>query len=128
MIAQVRSAHPTADLKRIRVFYGETLGLQEIGAFEGHEGYSGVIYGFPDARFHLEFTQEERGRPLPDSNTESLLVLYFQNQLHYDAMLKSLDSLDAQRVPSQNPYWDRNGVTFLDPDGRRVVIFQSDGF
>lgn len=127
MIAQVQTAHPTADLNRIRVFYGETLGLTEIGAFEGHEGYSGVMYGFPDARFQLEFTQEERGCPLPDWSPESLLVLYVPNQLDYDALVKSLDSLSAERVASQNPYWDRKGVTFLDPDGRRVVIFQSDG-
>lgn len=127
MIFQVRSAHPTADLNRIRVFYGQNLGLQEIGAFEGHEGYSGIMYGFPDARFHLEFTQEERGTPLPLWSAESLLVLYVPNRLHYDKIVASLDSLGAERVPAQNPYWDRRGVTFLDPDGRRVVIFQGDG-
>jgi hypothetical protein len=25
-------------------------------------------------------------------------------------------------VPSFNPYWDENGVTFEDPDGYRIVI------
>lgn len=25
-------------------------------------------------------------------------------------------------VPSFNPYWDRQGVTFEDPDGYRVVL------
>jgi len=25
-------------------------------------------------------------------------------------------------VPSFNPYWDRDGVTFEDPDGYRVVV------
>jgi len=25
-------------------------------------------------------------------------------------------------VPSINPYWDRDGVAFEDPDGYRVVI------
>lgn len=27
-----------------------------------------------------------------------------------------------QPVPSYNPYWDENGLTFADPDGYRVVI------
>ncbi|MDQ6826993.1 MAG: VOC family protein [Candidatus Eremiobacteraeota bacterium] len=127
MIVQVRSAQPTADLNRVKVFYGKTLGLREIGAFDAHEGYSGVMYAFPDAGFHIEFTQEERGRPLPDWSAESLLVLYVPDQLHYHEMVTSLDNAGAERVPSQNPYWDRRGATFLDPDGRRVVIFQSDG-
>jgi hypothetical protein len=25
-------------------------------------------------------------------------------------------------VPSFNPYWDRDGLTFEDPDGYRVVL------
>jgi hypothetical protein len=25
-------------------------------------------------------------------------------------------------VPSRNPYWDRCGLTFEDPDGYRIVI------
>jgi hypothetical protein len=25
-------------------------------------------------------------------------------------------------VPSFNPYWDRDGVTFEDPDGYRIVL------
>ena len=25
-------------------------------------------------------------------------------------------------VQSYNPYWDKNGLTFADPDGYRVVI------
>lgn len=25
-------------------------------------------------------------------------------------------------VPSVNPYWDRQGATFEDPDGYRVVL------
>jgi hypothetical protein len=27
-----------------------------------------------------------------------------------------------QPVPAFNPYWDRQGLTFADPDGYRVVL------
>jgi len=26
------------------------------------------------------------------------------------------------RIPNRNPYWNRSGLTFLDPDGYRLVI------
>lgn len=29
-------------------------------------------------------------------------------------------------VPAFNPYWDRQGVTFEDPDGYRVVLQRTD--
>ena len=29
----------------------------------------------------------------------------------------------AAAVPSFNPYWDRGGCTFEDPDGYRVVLY-----
>jgi YycE-like protein len=25
-------------------------------------------------------------------------------------------------IPNRNPYWNRSGLTFLDPDGYRLVI------
>jgi prolyl oligopeptidase len=28
-------------------------------------------------------------------------------------------------VPASNPYWDRDGLTFEDPDGYRVVLENS---
>ncbi len=37
----------------------------------------------------------------------------------------TVDRMEAARytpVPSLNPYWDRSGRTFEDPDGYRVVL------
>ncbi len=122
-ISQVRSAHPTRDLSRIREFYGKTLGLPEIGAFDDHDGYSGVMFGCPDRTFHLEFTRCDDAEAMPSWSAETLLVLYVPEKAEHDRMLSSLVSSGAVPVRSQNPYWDRRGATFLDPDGRRVVIF-----
>ena len=39
-------------------------------------------------------------------------------QGHIDA----LNALGYQPVLAFNPYWDRRGMTFTDPDGWRIVL------
>src|SRR6266702_2591098 len=53
-IAQIRVARPTDKLAAIVSFYHEALGLPILGHFENHEHYSGVMFGIPNAQFHLE--------------------------------------------------------------------------
>lgn len=127
MIAQVRYAQPTADLGNIKHFYGELLQLPQLSSFAGHDGYSGVMFGLPDARVHLEFTQSLEKPTMPSWDAETLLVLYLPDAAAYDALLSRLDDANVARIPSSNPYWDKHGVTFLDPDRRRVVVFNNGG-
>ena len=37
-----------------------------------------------------------------------------------------LTAAGVPRVASPNPYWNRTGQTYLDPDGYRVVIAKDD--
>jgi hypothetical protein len=67
---------------------------------------------------HLEFTATEHTPP-PAPHAEALLVLYLGNQSTVDRVLTRLA---VTPVPSANPYWDRVGVTVVDPDGFRVVL------
>jgi len=46
-------------------------------------------------------------------------VLYVGDQRTIDRVLSPLAGTP---VPSVNPYWDRVGVTVVDPDGFRVVL------
>lgn len=61
-------------------FYEEGLGLKRIGGFSQHNGYDGVMFGLPQAQYHLEFTQntEEASNP-PVPHADSLLVFYLPN-------------------------------------------------
>jgi len=118
-------AHPTDDLEAVRKFYGDTLGLRRITSFVDHDGYSGLIYGLPDADHELEFTLAPAPHSKMSWSEETLLVFYTETRAAFDALIEALDRLPAARVASANPYWDRGGVTFLDPDGRRVVIFHT---
>jgi len=124
-ICRTRIAHPTNDLEAVRRFYGDALGLRRIASFADHDGYSGIVYAFPDANHELEFALA----PAPHSKVawsdETLLVFYVETKAALDALVEALDRLPAARVASANPYWNRGGVTFLDPDGCRVVIFHS---
>ena len=42
--------------------------------------------------------------------------------LNANYLLQRLRDAGFDPVPSFNPYWDRDGVTFEDPDGYRIVL------
>ena len=94
------------------------LGLPEIGRFADHEGYNGVLLDLPSTGAHLEFTATPHVSP-PAPDVEDLLVLYLGSR---QAVEDVLARLAVTPVPSANPWWDRIGVTVLDPDGFRVVL------
>jgi len=62
---QFRIARPTNNLQNIIKFYHEVLGLEFLGKFENHLGYSGAMFGMPDIRRHLEFTQYSQLPTIP---------------------------------------------------------------
>ena len=99
-------------------FYREGLGLAQIDHFAGHAGYDGVMLELPSTGAHLEFPATEHGSP-PMPHTENLLVLYVGDQqtVHHVFARPT-----ATPISSENPYWDRVGVTLCDPDGCRVVL------
>lgn len=114
----VRFARSTARLDEVVAFYRDGLGLPEIGRFEGHDGYDGVFLEIPGTGAHLEFTAHP-DVGAPDPHPETLLVLYLGS---WPKVRQAVQRSGAETVPSANPYWDRNGVTVVDPDGHRVVL------
>jgi GNAT superfamily N-acetyltransferase len=120
-VTHVRVARPTDRLEEVVRFYAEDLGLPELGRFEGHAGYSGVLLGLPDAEHHLEFTAHVDGTPGAAPTPENLLVLYL-DEARFDAAVPRLRVRHAA-VALENPYWAEHGaVAFKDPDGWRVVL------
>jgi hypothetical protein len=51
-VSQVRIARPTDRLDEVVAFYRDGLGLTEIGSFESHAGYDGVMLGLPGVGQH----------------------------------------------------------------------------
>jgi catechol 2,3-dioxygenase-like lactoylglutathione lyase family enzyme len=120
---QYRVARPTDQLEAVVRFYHEGLGLPVLGRFAGHAGYDGVMLGLPDASHHLEFTQHAGGSPGTAPSQDNLLVLYFDDRAQLDALVARLASMGHAAVEPENPYWRGKSITFEDPDGWRVVLF-----
>jgi GNAT superfamily N-acetyltransferase len=114
-----RVAHPTRDLGVTSSFYRDALRLPVVGGFRKHAGYDGVFFALPGGG-QLELTA---GPVIPSGATEEdLLVLYVRTPDEVRAIAADLVAAGVPTVASPNPYWNRFGQTFLDPDGYRVVI------
>ncbi|PKR85271.1 VOC family protein [Heyndrickxia camelliae] len=124
---QFRIARPTNHMDKIIEFYGKGLGLKKVGDFQKHEGYEGVMFGLPDSNYHLEFTQHENRNPIPRPPEDQLLVFYIADTFKWSETANRLIDMGYRQVPSENPYWDRGGITIEDPDGYRVVLMNTVG-
>jgi catechol 2,3-dioxygenase-like lactoylglutathione lyase family enzyme len=118
----IRVARPTGHLEEVVRFYTEGLGFTRLDSFEDHAGFDGVMVGLPGADWHLEFTRR-RGQLEPGApGEENLLVLYLPDAATWRAAVNGMRAAGYESVTSANPYWDRQGLTFEDPDGYRVVL------
>jgi hypothetical protein len=50
------------------------------------------------------------------------LVFYLPDRAEWLRAIERLQRCGFDPVPAFNPYWDRAGITFEDPDGYRVVL------
>ena len=120
--AHLRIARPTDRLDEIERQYVDGLGFERLGGFRDHDGFDGVMLGHPGAGYHLEFTREAGvpagGAPSP----EHLLVFYLPEEAEWQAACRRAEAAGWQHVPAHNPYWDRQGRTYADLDGYRVVL------
>jgi uncharacterized damage-inducible protein DinB len=120
--AHLRVARPTDDLQAVVRFYRDGLGFTVLGSFEGHDSFDGVMLGHAGAAYHLEFTRKAGHRAGRAPTHDNLLVFYLPDRGEWQAAVDRLLGLGHRPVQSFNPYWDRNGATFEDPDGYRVVL------
>jgi catechol 2,3-dioxygenase-like lactoylglutathione lyase family enzyme len=118
----LRIARPTENLNEVVRFYTEGLGLQIVDRFENHEGFDGVMVGISGEHYHFEFTQQ-RGHFVGRAPTQdNLIVFYLPDQREWQFAVDQMKAIGYEPVKSYNPYWDKSGVTFEDPDGYRIVL------
>jgi catechol 2,3-dioxygenase-like lactoylglutathione lyase family enzyme len=118
----LRVARPTNDLVPLRRFYVDGAGFQVLAAFEGHAGFDGLIVGHAVAPWHLEFVVEDGVRAPRAPSGDHLLVLYLPDREVWRSAGERMQREGFAPVSSHNPYWDRSGLTFEDPDGYRLVL------
>ncbi len=118
----LRVARPTDDLEGLLRFYCNGLGLEILGRFEDHAGFDGIILGQDACPYHLEFTRR-RGHAVGRAPTdEHLLVFYRPDADDWRLAVEKMRAAGFEPVTASNPYWDRDGLTFEDPDGYRMVL------
>jgi catechol 2,3-dioxygenase-like lactoylglutathione lyase family enzyme len=119
---QLRIARPVSDLARAETMYVAGLGLQRLGGFTDHAGFDGVMLGLPGAGYHFEFTLCRAHPVAPAPTADDLAVFYLPDAEQWEARCAAMLAAGFRAVPSFNPYWDRQGRTFEDADGYRVVL------
>jgi catechol 2,3-dioxygenase-like lactoylglutathione lyase family enzyme len=118
----LRVARPSDNLEELLLFYQDGLGFDVVDRFENHEGFDGVMLGKVGAPYHFEFTRAH-GHPAGRAPTrDNLLVFYIPDRREWERSVQRMRNAGFEPVPSFNPYWDRDGHTFEDPDGYRVVL------
>jgi catechol 2,3-dioxygenase-like lactoylglutathione lyase family enzyme len=120
--AHLRVARPTDNLSAVVKFYRDGLGFEVLYEFQDHDGFDGVMLGHGEAAYHLEFTRK-RGHIAGSAPTEdNLLVFYIPDEAQWQKVVQRLEGRGYKAVKAFNPYWDKQGKTFEDPDEYRVVL------
>ncbi len=119
---KVRIARPTNDLKSIVDMYKQGLGFVELGRFEDHCGFNGVMLGHKEYQYHLEFTQHRSADSIVAPHPDQLLIFYMPDQTQWDPACLMMLQAGFVEVEAYNPYWSVHGRTFEDLDGYRVVL------
>ncbi|WP_230530695.1 VOC family protein [Microvirga roseola] len=123
---KLRVVRPTDQLDEVVRFYQEGLGFEIIAAFDDHDRFAGRILGHPQAPWHLAFTYYRNHKAGRAPTQDNLLVFYLPDRTEWEAAVQRMCDKGHTPVSSFNPYWDRQGVTFEDPDGYRVVLQNMD--
>src|SRR5262245_31466270 len=118
----LRVARPTDHLEEVVRFYTSGLGLSRLGSFEDHEGFDGVMLSLPGAAYHLEFTRKRGHRAGRAPTEDNLLVFYLPDEAEWKRAVQRMEGCGYRAVKAFNPYWDKQGKTFEDPDGYRVIL------
>lgn len=119
----LRLARPSHDLSQAEKFWVGGLDLEVLyrAGPEAEGGHSLLMVGWPDAAWHLELVGDPEGETPPAPSEEDLLVLYLGQPVAQE-LIDSLTINGGLVVQARNPYWDRYGVTIVDPDGYRLVL------
>ena len=118
-------ARPVSDLDRSVAIYCRGLELREIGRFENHAGFDGVMRGNPAVGYHFEFTYC-RIHPIhpiaPAPTPEDLVVFCLPDANEWQKACSRMLKSGFKEVTAFNPYWQQRGRTFQDHDNYCIVL------
>ena len=118
----MRVARACRDIDGLTRQYTLGLGLEVLSSWRDHEGFDGVVLGHARAPWHLEFIHDRAAAPPPPPHEEQLLVFYLAEPDEWEARCGAMLAAGFTVVQNGNPYWERNGRTFVDAEGGRTVL------
>jgi catechol 2,3-dioxygenase-like lactoylglutathione lyase family enzyme len=118
----LRVARPSDDPDALLPFYRDGLGMAVLYRFRDHDGFDGIMLGQAGAPYHFEFTSKRGHRVGRAPIADNVLVLYYPDREDWRTAVQRMRDAGFAPVRSFNPYWDKDGATFEDPDGYRVVL------
>ena len=125
-IPTFRIVRPTDNLEALLPFYRDGLGLTVLDSFQGHDGFDAIIMGRENVPYHFAFTRTDKHQAGKAPTKENLLVFYLPDHTEWENAVERMKAAGFVPVSAFNPYWDKKGVTFEDPDGYRIVLQQTD--
>lgn len=125
-IPTFRIIRPTDNLEALLPFYRDGLGLTVLDSFQGHDGFDAIIMGRENVPYHFAFTRTDKHQAGKAPTKENLLVFYLPDHTEWENAVERMKAAGFVPVSAFNPYWDKKGVTFEDPDGYRIVLQQTD--
>jgi catechol 2,3-dioxygenase-like lactoylglutathione lyase family enzyme len=120
----IRIARPSRDLRSAERFWVEGAGLQVLWRSDepvDADEHALLMVGAPGATWHLELLSDPEATDASHPSEEDLLVLYLGEPPPAHLVQRLVDH-GGRLVRARNPYWDRWGVTVVDPDGYRLVL------
>ena len=125
-VPKFRIVRPTDNPDALLPFYRDGLGLTVLDSFQDHDGFDAIIMGRENVPYHFAFTRTDRHQAGKAPTKENLLVFYLPDQIEWENAVGRMKAAGFVPVSAFNPYWDKKGVTFEDPDGYRIVLQQTD--
>lgn len=121
----LRIARPSRNLELAERFWAAGVGLSVLYRNDPNGTGAGenalIMLGLPAASWHLELVHDAADPVVPTPTPEDLLVLYLDGPVPH-GLLDRIQDHGGTRTSAHNPYWDRWGATFIDPDGYRLVL------
>lgn len=125
-IPTFRIVRPTDNPDALLPFYRDGLGLTVLDSFQDHDGFDAIIMGRENVPYHFAFTRTDKHQAGKAPTKENLLVFYLPDHAEWENAVERMKATGFVPVIAFNPYWDKKGVTFEDPDGYRIVLQQTD--
>lgn len=125
-IPTFRIVRPTDNPDALLPFYRDGLGLTVLDSFQDHDGFDAIIMGRENVPYHFAFTRTDKHQVGKAPTKENLLVFYLPDHAEWENAVERMKATGFVPVSAFNPYWDKKGVTFEDPDGYRIVLQQTD--